>query len=540
MSVETFAQTPFITWSVAIPLLGAAFLALVPRAHASAHKGLALVFSLLAFLVSLSIWVNFDVGRAGFQLVEDRAWLPFGARYTVGVDGISILLVMLTTFLTPLTILSAFGAITKRPKEFYIAMLLLETAMLGTLVAMDMVLFYVFWELMLIPMYLLIGIWGGERRIYAAVKFFLYTFAGSVLMLVGILYLYVKGGSQSFAYLDFLKAGIGMREQLWLFAAFGLAFAIKVPLFPFHTWLPDAHVEAPTAGSVILAGVLLKMGTYGFLRFAIPFFPEAAGVFSVPIMVLAVVGIVYGSLVAFAQSDIKKLVAYSSVAHLGFVMLGMFALTQEAVEGSILQMVNHGISTGALFLLVGVLYERRHTRAIDAYGGIARNMKVFAAILLIITLSSIGLPGTNGFVGEFLILAGMFREALSGPAGFKALGIALGVVAATGIVLGAVYMLTMVRKVLFGPIVHDENRTLKDVNLREFVVLGSLVVLVFWIGIYPKPFLARTEASVKLLLDTYKSRVVDHRLGGARATAGADAGALQAHLDAAADGEVVR
>lgn len=539
MTVETFANTPFISWSLAIPLVGAAFLLLVPRAHASAHKGLTLVFSLIAFVVSLSIWVNFDIGLAGFQLVEDHAWLPFGARYTVGVDGISILLVMLTTFLTPLTILSAFSAIDKRPKEFYIAMLLLETAMLGTLVAMDMVLFYVFWELMLIPMYLMIGIWGGQRRLYAAVKFFLYTFAGSVLMLVGILYMYVKAGSQSFAYLDFLNNGVDMREQMWLFAAFGLAFAIKVPLFPFHTWLPDAHVEAPTAGSVILAAVLLKMGTYGFLRFAIPFFPEAAGVFSVPLMILAAVGIVYGSLVAFAQTDIKKLVAYSSVAHLGFVMLGMFALTQEAVEGSILQMVNHGISTGALFLLVGMLYERRHTRAIDAYGGIARSMKVFAAILMIITLSSIGLPGTNGFIGEFLILAGLFREALGGPAGFKALGITLGVVAASGIVLGAVYMLTMVRKVLFGPIVHEENRNLKDVNLREFVVLGALVVLVFWIGIFPRTFLSRTEASVKLLLDTYKTRVVDNRAGTGMVTPAPDAQVLQAMLDAAG-GEVVR
>jgi NADH-quinone oxidoreductase subunit M len=509
MTVETHAITPFLTLTLALPLAGALLLALVPRDHGSAHRWLAFLVSIVAFLVSLSVWANFNPSLAGFQLVEDRSWLPFGARYTVGIDGISLLLFMLTTFLTPLTILGAFGSIQKRPKEFYISMLLLETSMLGTLVAMDLLLFFLFWEFMLIPMYLIIGIWGGERRIYAAVKFFLYTSLGSVLMFVGILFLFLKSGS-SFSYLDLLKLDVPLREQMWLFAAFGLAFAIKVPIFPFHTWLPDAHVEAPTAGSVILAGVMLKMGTYGFLRFAIPLFPDAAGVFTMPLLIVAVIGIVYGSLVAFAQKDIKKLVAYSSVAHLGFVMLGMFALTAESVQGSILQMVNHGISTGALFLLVGVLYERRHTRMMDAYGGIARPMKGFAAVLIIVTLSSIGLPGTNGFIGEFLILAGVFREALSNPA-FRTPGIVLGVVASTGIVLGAVYMLNMVRKVLFGPIVHQENRHLKDLNPREWIVLGTLVLAIFWIGIYPKPFLSRTEASVNLLLETYKTRMVEKR-----------------------------
>ncbi|MBM4395885.1 MAG: NADH-quinone oxidoreductase subunit M [Deltaproteobacteria bacterium] len=509
--IETYALTPFISLTMLIPLAGAVLLALVPGRHGAAHRGLAFVVSVLAFACSLSVWVNFDPARAGFQLVEDRAWLPFGARYTVGVDGISLLLFMLTTFLTPLAILGAFSAIRKRAKEFYIAMLLLEVAMLGTLVAADMLLFYLFWEFMLIPMYLIIGVWGGERRVYAAVKFFLFTFLGSVLMLVGIIWMHLKAGGGSFALVDFLKLDLGFREQAWLFAAFGLAFAIKVPMFPFHTWLPDAHVEAPTAGSVILAGVLLKMGTYGFIRFAIPLFPDAAGAFAVPVMVLAVVGIVYGSLCSFAQGDVKKLVAYSSVAHLGFVMLGMFALTQEAVEGAILQMVNHGISTGALFMLVGVLYERRHTRAIDAYGGIARVMKVYAALLVIVTLSSIGLPGTNGFVGEFLILAGTFREALSGGGAFRAIGLALGIAAATGVVLGAVYMLTMVRKVLFGPIVHEENRALKDVSFREFAVLGALVVMVFWIGVYPSFFLSRTTASVRATLDAYKGRMVEQR-----------------------------
>ena len=517
MTIDSWGITPFLSLTLAIPLLGILVLALVPRQHEAAHKWTAFVVSMATFCWSLSIWRNFDGSLAGFQLVEDHAWLPFGARYTVGVDGISLLLVMLTTFLSPITILSAFTAIHKRTKEFYISMLALETAMLGTLLAMDMVLFYVFWEFMLIPMYLLIGVWGGERRLYAAVKFFLFTFVGSVLMLVGILWLHLKTGGTSFAYLDFLKAGASYPQQLWLFGAFGLAFAIKVPIWPFHTWLPDAHVEAPTAGSVILAGVLLKMGTYGFLRFAIPLFPDAAGAFSVPIMVLAVIGIIYGSLVAFAQTDIKKLVAYSSVAHLGFVMLGMFALTQEAVEGSILQMINHGVSTGALFLLVGMLYERRHTRDIAAYGGIARPMKMFAAILIIITLSSIGLPGTNGFIGEFLILAGTFREALASPgvfgdANFKTIGFVLGVGAATGIVLGAVYMLTMVRKVLFGPITHPENRGLKDLCFREFAILASLIVFVFWIGIQPTFFTSKTSASVHATLSAFKTHVVAHRM----------------------------
>ena len=524
MTMETFAVTPFISLTLGIPLIGAILLAMVPKEHGRAHRWVAFLFSLFAFGVSLSLWANFNAQLAGFQLVEDHAWLPFGARYTVGVDGISLLIVMLTTFLTPLTILSSFASIQKRTKEFFISMLLLETSMLGALVALDMILFYVFWELMLIPMYLIIGVWGGPRRIYAAVKFFLFTFLGSVLMLVGIIYMHLKAGGSSFSYLDFLASGVDYKEQLWLFAAFGLAFGIKVPMFPFHTWLPDAHVEAPTPGSVILAGVLLKMGTYGFLRFALPFFPEATGAFILPIMILAVIGIIYGSLMAYAQSDVKKLVAYSSVAHLGFVMLGMFVLTQESVEGSILQMINHGISTGALFLLVGVLYERRHTRLIADYGGIARPMKIFAALLIIVTLSSIGLPGTNGFIGEFLILAGTFREALAQPgtfgdANFKTALVIMGVLACTGIVLGAVYMLTMVRKVLFGPITHKANEDLKDVNFREFFVLACLVVMVFWIGIYPNFFLKKTGASVKALLDTYKVQMVEHRAFGRVAAA---------------------
>ena len=501
MAYETYALTPLITLTMAIPLATAGLLALIPREHHAAHKWLAFIGSLFAFLCALSVWVNFDPARAGLQVVEDYPWLPFGARYTVGVDGISLLLFMLTTFLTPVAILGAFRAIAS--KGFYIAMLLLEVAMVGTFVALDLLLFYLFWEFMLVPMYLIIGVFGGERRVYAAVKFFLFTFFGSVLMLVGVIWLYLKTGS--FALSDLYKLRLAYPEQLYLFAGFGLAFAIKVPLFPFHTWLPDAHVEAPTAGSVILAGILLKMGVYGFIRLAIPLFPDAAHTFALPVMALAVVGIVYGSLCAFAQEDAKKLVAYSSVAHLGFVMLGLFAMAEEAVQGAVLQMVNHGISTGALFVLVGVLYERRHTRAIDAYGGIARPMKVFAALFVVVTLSSIGLPGTNGFVGEFLILAGTFRQALSRGLDMHAL--ALGIVAATGVLLSAIYMLNLVRRLLFGPIVHEENRNLKDLSFREVMVLMSLVALVFWIGIYPSSFLSRSEATVKAFVETYKARV---------------------------------
>ncbi|MBP7127608.1 NADH-quinone oxidoreductase subunit M [Myxococcota bacterium] len=515
MGIDTVALTPWISITLLIPVAGALLLALVPGDRPRAHRGISLFFSVLAFLAGITLWVNFDPALAGFQMVEDHPWIPaIGARYTVGLDGISLLIFQLTTLLTPLTVLSTFRAIRDRTREFHIALLLLETTMLGTLVAMDLLLFFAFWEMMLVPMFLIIGVWGGERRIYAALKFFLYTAAGSVLMLVAILYLYREAGGNSFSLMDWQRLDLPLREQAWLFLAFALAFAIKVPLFPFHTWLPDAHVEAPTAGSVILAGVLLKMGTYGFLRFAIPLFPEAAGLLSLPVWILAVAGVVHGSLTAWAQDDVKKLVAYSSVAHLGFVMLGMFALNVEAVQGSVLQMVNHGVSTGALFLLVGVLYERRHTRRIDAYGGIAGPMKVFAAVLVIVTLSSIGLPGTNGFVGEFLILAGTFREALSSQGGFRTAGLILAVVATTGVVLGAIYMLSMVRRVLFGPIVHEENRTLPDVNGREFAVLAVLVVLVFWIGWNPRFFLSRSQASVTALVDRYHQRVAAQRWTG--------------------------
>ncbi|HID98515.1 MAG TPA: NADH-quinone oxidoreductase subunit M, partial [Thermodesulfobacteriaceae bacterium] len=413
----------------------------------------------------------------------------YGISYHVGLDGLSFWLVILTTLLTPITILSTWSAITRRVKEFQIAMLVLETAMLGTFVALDLFLFYVFWEIMLIPMYLIIGVWGGERRIYAAIKFFLYTAVGSLLMLVcmiGLVYFHQQDtGKITFDLLSLYGTSLPGRFEILFFAAFALAFAIKVPMFPLHTWLPDAHVEAPTAGSVILAGILLKMGTYGFLRFAMPLFPAGSAFFTPAIIVLSIIGIIYGALVAMVQPDIKKLVAYSSVSHLGYCMLGLYVLTPQGVEGSILQMVNHGISTSALFLLVGIVYERRHTRLIADYGGIARIMPVYASVFLIITLSSIGLPTTNGFISEFLILLGTFK--VNKPAA---------VLASLGVILGAVYMLWMVQRVFYGEVTNPENRKMPDLNLREFAYLAPLIVLIFWIGLYPNFFLNKMQLSV--------------------------------------------
>jgi len=424
------------------------------------------------------------------QFVEKKAWIEqFGINYYLGIDGISLLLVLLTTFLTVLSVLASWCGITERVKEYMICMLLLETGMLGVFAALNLFLFYIFWEAMLIPMYLLIIVWGGERRIYAGIKFFLYTVSGSVLMLVAILALYFISGKSTFNLLQLFNLGLTNQQQFWLFLAFFIAFAIKVPLFPFHTWLPDAHVEAPTAGSVILAGVLLKMGAYGMLRFCWPLFPNASRRLTLFIVILALIGIIYGALVAMAQKDVKKLVAYSSVSHLGFVVLGIYAFNLISIQGSILQMINHGLSTGALFLIVGMLYERRHTKLISEFGGLSSQVPILAAFFLIVCLSSLGLPGLNGFVGEFLILLGSFNA--------KAW---YAIVAASGVILAAVYLLWMYQRVMFGPLDNPENKKMKDLSFREIMVLLPIILFIIMIGVYPKPFLNKMEASVQHLI----------------------------------------
>jgi len=489
---------PFLTVLIALPLLGALILLFIPRQSERAIKWLALVTTLVEFAVSVGLFVSFRAGTAEMQFVERAPWIPqLGIAWYVGVDGLSILLVMLTTFLMIIAIGGSWAGITERVKEYNILFLLLEAGMIGVFVSLDLFLFYVFWEFTLIPMAFLIGIWGHARRVYAAIKFMLFTMVGSTLMLIAILVLVFASrdvtGTLSFALTDVLKTPVPLALQPILFAAFALAFAIKVPMFPFHTWLPDAHVEAPTAGSVILAGVLLKMGTYGFIRFNLPLFPEAAKSFAPVIIVLAIIGIIYGAIVSAVQRDVKSLVAFSSVSHLGFVMLGLFAFNAPGMSGGILQMVNHGLSTGALFLLVGMLYERRHTRLIADFGGVAKVMPVYAAFLLIVMFSSVGLPGLNGFVGEFLILVGAFQA-----------NVWYAAFAATGVVLSAVYLLWMYQRVMNGPITHDENKTLKDLSPREIALLVALGVCIIWIGVYPRTFLDPIQASVANLLGILK------------------------------------
>jgi NADH-quinone oxidoreductase subunit M len=472
------------------PLVGGLFL-LLPffrgKQRESAVRWVANGFGVLGFLVSLPLWLSFDRGATDFQFVEKLPWIPsIGVQYFMGVDGISALLILLTTLLGFISILSSWTAITERVRAYYVFMLLLQTGMIGVFCALDMFLFYVFWEVMLVPMYFLIGIWGSARRLYAAIKFFLYTLAGSVVMLLGILALYFQArtlpeyaATGSFDYTVWLRMGIPQDLQFWVFLAFFLGFAIKVPMFPFHTWLPDAHVEAPTAGSVILAGVLLKMGTYGFIRFSLPLLPQAT-LDAVPWMVtLAIISIVYAGLVTLVQKDMKKLIAYSSVSHLGFVMLGMFALNPLGLEGSVLQMVNHGLSTGGLFLIVGLIYERRHTKEIAEFGGLAHVVPVYATFTLVIFLASMGLPLLNGFVGEFMILQGAF-----------AANRVWAYWAVSGVVLGAAYLLWLYQRVFWGKLTHEENKTLEDLDARELATLVPLVALCFWIGVYPKPFLA--------------------------------------------------
>jgi NADH-quinone oxidoreductase subunit M len=465
------------------PLVGVFVLLLLKDEQRNAARWTALVTSLITFGISIWVLVGFNPKNPDLQEVVNVTWIQvtgWNISYHLGVDGLSILLLLLTTFLTPISILSTWTAVEERVRDFMLFFLLLEVGMVGVFLAQDLFLFYIFWEFTLVPMYFLIGMWGGPRRVYAAVKFFLYTMAGSVLMLLAILWLGIQQGT--FSVPDLLaKHGIPANIQTWLFIAFALAFAIKVPMWPLHSWLPDAHVEAPTAGSVILAGVLLKMGTYGFLRFNLPLFPQAAVRFAPWIALLAVIGILYGAAVSYAQKDVKKLVAFSSVSHLGFVMLGLFALNPQGVQGGILQMINHGLSTGALFLLVGIIYERRHTREMDAFGGLWKVMPIFAAFMLIVTLSSMGLPGLNGFVGEFSILLGAFGSQAIGSAWFAGL-------AAIGVILAAVYLLYMFQKLFLGPVDKEENRTLKDINWREVLLLVPILILIFWIGLYPQPF----------------------------------------------------
>jgi NADH-quinone oxidoreductase subunit M len=478
-----------------LPILGVLLLLFIPKESKGVLRGVAMLTTIATFVVSLPILTGFQT-IADYQFVENVPWIaagPFTMRYNIGIDGISLWLVILTTFIMPIAVLSTYTAVEEKVKEYMICLLLLEAGMLGAFISLDLFLFYIFWEVMLIPMYFMIGIWGGKNRIYAAVKFFVYTMVGSLLMLVALIYLYflgTKAGITDFSLLHFFDLKVDPATQTWLFLAFALAFAIKVPMFPLHTWLPDAHTEAPTAGSVILAAILLKMGTYGYVRFAMPLFPEATHQFTPLIATLAVIGIIYAALVAMVQEDVKKLVAYSSVAHLGFVMLGVFALNEQGVTGGMLQMLNHGISTGALFLIVGFIYERRHTRLITDFGGLSKQMPIFATIFMIVTLSSVGLPGTNGFVGEYLILLGSFESSLRWWT----------VIATSGVIFSAVYMLWMFQRVMFGELDNPKNQVLEDLNLREIAIMVPLIVLIFVMGVYPNPFIEKMTPSVQKLI----------------------------------------
>ena len=493
---------PLLSILTFTPLIGALVLLFVNKNSHGVLRTVAMAVSVLTFVMSLPLITGYnspgsDIG--GFQFLENIPWIaagPFEMNYHIGLDGISLWLVILATFIMPIAILSTYTAVQEKVKEYMICLLLLEVGMVGTFVSLDLFLFYIYWEVMLIPMYFIIGIWGGKNKIYAAVKFFIYTMVGSLLMLVALIALYFKAGAGDFNILRFYELQLDPVTQTWMFLAFALAFAIKVPMFPLHTWLPDAHTEAPTAGSVILAAVLLKMGTYGYVRFAMPLFPEATATFTPLIATLSVIGIVYASLVAMVQQDVKKLVAYSSVAHLGFVMLGIFALNTNGVTGGMLQMLNHGVSTGALFLIVGFIYERRHTRQISDFGGLAKQMPVFATMFMIVTFSSIGLPGTNGFVGEFLVLLGAFESSLRWYA----------IIATSGVILSAVYMLWMFQRVMFGELKNPKNQVLKDLNAREVAIMLPLLFLIFFMGVYPRPFIDSMAPSIERMIQQSKGK----------------------------------
>lgn len=486
------------------PLVGVAIILLMKplfnRESDGAIRAITTITSVITFLISLLVLAGFNAGNSALQLVDRVEWIPtLNIQYFLGVDGISILMLLLTTFVTPLAIISSYSAIEQQVKQYYVFLLLLETGMIGVFLAQDLFLFYIFWEFTLVPMYFLIGIWGGARRVYASIKFFLYTMAGSLLMLLAILYMGLTNDTFSVPDLIAGRAAFAGVQNL-LFLGFAIAFAIKVPLFPFHSWLPDAHTEAPTAGSIILAGILLKMGTYGFIRFNLPLFPEASHDFAPLIAVLAIIGIIYGAIVSFAQNDVKKLVAYSSVSHLGFVMLGIFSLNELGIAGGLLQGVNHGLSTGALFFLVGILYEQRHTREMAAFGGVWRAMPIFSVLSLIVVLSSMGLPGLNGFVGEFTILLGSIgSEALAGQNGNAWIYTAF---ATTGVILAAVYLLKMFQGVFMGPLDNPENKKLRDVNGRELAIFVAFLIFIFWIGIAPAVYFGLMDPAVSSLVES--------------------------------------
>ncbi len=478
-----------------LPIAGVLLLLFIPKGSNGVLRSVALATTIVTFLVTLPIITGFQP-IADYQFTENVPWIaagPFAMRYNIGIDGISFWLVVLTNFIMPIAVLSTWTAVEDNVKEYMICLLLLHTGMLGAFISLDLFLFYIFWEVMLIPMYFIIGIWGGQNRVYAAVKFFVYTMAGSLLMLVALIYLYFLGteaGITNFSLLHFYDLKVDPATQTWLFAAFALAFAIKVPMFPVHTWLPDAHTEAPTAGSVILAAILLKMGTYGYIRFAMPLFPEATYQFAPLLATLSVIGIIYAALVAMVQEDVKKLVAYSSVAHLGFVILGLLSMNEQGVTGALLQNLNHGVSTGALFLIVGFIYERRHTRLITDFGGLSKQMPIFATIFMIVTMSSVGLPGTNGFVGEFLILVGAFESSLRWWT----------VIATSGVIFAAVYMLWMFQRVMFGELDNPKNQVLSDLNAREIILMVPLLIMIFWMGVYPNPFIEKMSPSIKKVI----------------------------------------
>ena len=489
---------PILSLITFLPLAGALLLIFLPKEKKTLLYGIALALTAVVFLVSLSLYFGFDAQAEGPQFVEKTGWLGFGIQYHLGIDGISLFLVLLTTLLMPIALLSSWSYIQVRIKEYLIFMLILETGIIGVFISLNMFLFYVFWEATLIPMYFLIGIWGGKRRIYATMKFVLFTMLGSLLMLVAIFVLYNlyyrATGTYSLNIFDYYKMILDPKLQIWLFLAFALAFAIKVPMFPFHTWLPDAHVEAPTAGSVILAAVLLKMGAYGFIRFALPLFPNAVETFLPVLSILAISGIIYGGLMALIQKDIKSLVAYSSVSHMGLIMLAVFSLNVEGLTGAVYQMLNHGLSTGMLFLIVGILYERSHTRLIKDFGGLSRQMPVFSAFFLVALLSSAGLPGLNGFVGEITCFFGIFAANKT-----------FAILSVSTIILAAAYLLWMFERVMHGPITNEKILSYKDVNKREIFYLVPIIVLMFWMGLYPRPFLSKIEPSVARAIAGIKS-----------------------------------